>query len=367
MIDRKAVPAHDRRGDATLLTRVEGVFMLRWISMAALLAFFLWSGSAHAANPAVSAGVGHMLALDRAGNITAWGSDADGKLGQGRTLAFATPRKIEGLPNGVVALSAAGDEVFPQMAALDSQGYVWTWGANGIWLGPRGDTSLAKPARVLGIDRVAQVEAGRSSVVALRQDGTVWYWGVIDGLPFAANPTPIAGMTDVTRIAAGDRSVFAQRRDGSLWAMGRNDCGELGDGTTQTRSTWVRVALPASPTLFGSAFAQSFAGDRRGPACLGSPAVRRRLCAGTRSTRVDRGYRRGSQSQPLAREHAKRHLATGTDQCQWQFYRDGYPTTGRSTASGGFFNEHLRSDQRDRPQFWDQLQRPARSRQLSGF
>ncbi len=36
----------------------------------------------------------------------------------------------------------------------------------------------------------------------------------------------------VTAIAAGDDHSLFLKSDGSLWAMGYNDFGELGDGTT---------------------------------------------------------------------------------------------------------------------------------------
>jgi alpha-tubulin suppressor-like RCC1 family protein len=208
--------------------------------------------------PMIASGVNHTLALDRDGRIYGWGSDADGQLGQGRQLHFKLPTRLSRLP-AISAVSVAGDEIAPQLAALDRNGNVWTWGLNGAWLGPRGDTAPATPARVIGIDRVAQVAAGRSAIAALKQDGTVWYWGVMDGLPFAGQPTVVAGLSDVTRIAAGDRNLFAQRRDGSLWAVGRNTCGELGDGTTVTRSAWVRISLPAAPSEFHSSNGQSVA------------------------------------------------------------------------------------------------------------
>jgi alpha-tubulin suppressor-like RCC1 family protein len=246
------------------------------------------STTALAVDPMISTGVSHTLALDRAGNMVAWGSDADGKLGQGRQISFAAPRLIDTLPP-IAAISVAGDESTPQLAALDKNGNVWTWGAIGAWLGDRGDVPIAKPGRVLGINTVAQVAAGRSAIAAMKQDGTVWYWGVIDGLPGASQPTQIAGITDAVRIAAGDRMLLAQRRDGSLWALGRNDCGELGDGTTTTRNSWVRVPLVSAPTEFLSVDGQSAAivGGTLytwgSPVCQGAPLPPRQVADGVRS------------------------------------------------------------------------------------
>jgi alpha-tubulin suppressor-like RCC1 family protein len=215
----------------------------------------VFASHAHAADPAIAVGINHTLALDRAGNIYAWGSDADGKLGQGRQLAFSTPLIVNGLPklSQISVNNASG----AQIAALDVGGNVWTWGEIGIWLGPRGNVPIARPGKVEGIDRVKQISAGRSSVVALKEDGTVWFWGVVDALGangFAAVPTQVSGLTGVSKIAAGDRYILAQRTDGSVWGIGRNRCGELGDGTQIDRATWVQVQLPAAPTaIFASA------------------------------------------------------------------------------------------------------------------
>ena len=52
----------------------------------------------------------------------------------------------------------------------------------------------------------------------------------VSALPFAA-----------VQIAAGDRSSYAMLVDGSVWAWGRNQYGQLGDGTTTNRLSPVRI------------------------------------------------------------------------------------------------------------------------------
>lgn len=49
----------------------------------------------------------------------------------------------------------------------------------------------------------------------------------------------------VIQLAAGDRHTLALKNDGTVWAWGNNDYGQLGDGTTTTRTTAVQV-----PSLF---------------------------------------------------------------------------------------------------------------------
>jgi alpha-tubulin suppressor-like RCC1 family protein len=48
----------------------------------------------------------------------------------------------------------------------------------------------------------------------------------------AAKPTRIGLDTDWAQISVGDGHCLALKTDGSLWAWGQNDCGQVGDGTT---------------------------------------------------------------------------------------------------------------------------------------
>ena len=49
-------------------------------------------------------------------------------------------------------------------------------------------------------------------------------------------------MTGVAAVAAGYRHTMILKTDGSLWACGRNNCGQLGDGTYTNRSTPVLIS-----------------------------------------------------------------------------------------------------------------------------
>src|SRR5208282_3736128 len=88
--------------------------------------------------------------------------------------------------------------------------------------------------------------AGAYHSLFLKSDGSLWAMGnneygqLGDGTTnednhnFSTNQPEEIVASGVTAIAAGwDHSLFL-KSDGSLWAMGRDDYGQLGDGTYNT-------------------------------------------------------------------------------------------------------------------------------------
>jgi uncharacterized repeat protein (TIGR01451 family) len=100
-----------------------------------------------------------------------------------------------------------------------------------------------------GLSNVRAIAAGRNSSVAVRNDGTVWTWGenfsgqLGDGSSDPrSTPAPVPGLSAVNAVAAGNGFNLAVRNDGTVWAWGDNSSGQLGDGTTTRRLTPVQVS-----------------------------------------------------------------------------------------------------------------------------
>jgi alpha-tubulin suppressor-like RCC1 family protein len=126
---------------------------------------------------AASAYVGnnYTLAIAGDGSLWTWGSNADGRLGDGTTVNRNTPVKIM---DDVISVSSGG---FHNMA-LKRDGSVWTWGRNN-W-GQIGDGSrhvdsepVARYSPVRIMDDVVEISAGQNHSVALKRDGSLWAWG----------------------------------------------------------------------------------------------------------------------------------------------------------------------------------------------
>jgi alpha-tubulin suppressor-like RCC1 family protein len=84
------------------------------------------------------------------------------------------------------------------------------------------------------LTNITAISAGAMESVALKDDGTVWWWGDLpnsvaggDKNVFKIVQVPI---TNVTSIYAGLSYVFAVKDDGTVWAWGYNIRGYLGNG-----------------------------------------------------------------------------------------------------------------------------------------
>ena len=201
---------------------------------------------------AISAGGNRTVALKNDGTVWDWGYNRDGELGDGTGINTDrnTPVQVKGL-TGITAISAGNLHT----VALKNDGTFWAWGNN--YYGQLGDvTNINKitPVQVSGLTGIiTQIAAGGSHTVALKNDGTVLAWGLNssgqlgDGTRTKTDsntPVPVSGLTEITAIAAGESHTVALKNDGTVWAWGLNSSGQLGDGTgTKTDSdTPVKVS-----------------------------------------------------------------------------------------------------------------------------
>lgn len=125
----------------------------------------------------------------------------------------------------------------------------WGWGTNGAPIGDGTNINRSSPTSVIGnftdwcIVNMGNPVAASSSTIALKNNGTLWSWGVgfLGDNNTTGTVSPIRVASDSTDWCAIGEGSFAIKRDGTLWTWGCNAGGYLGDGTTINRSSPVSV------------------------------------------------------------------------------------------------------------------------------
>ncbi|MDF9408171.1 MAG: Internalin-A precursor [Pelotomaculum sp. PtaB.Bin013] len=129
---------------------------------------------------------------------------------------------------------------------LNSGGTIWACGGN--MYGQLGDGTLidrySAPVQVQGLTGMVLVTVGDFFSLALKNDGTVWAWGknesgqLGDGTTTDRyNPVQVPGLSDVVSVVAGGVHSLALKKDGTVWAWGYNSSGQLGSGATMDSYT----------------------------------------------------------------------------------------------------------------------------------
>lgn len=230
---------------------------------------------------AISAGSNFVCALLDTGKVMCWGDNQNGQIGQDfyTTTAIAVPSEIPGV-SGATAIACGGG-----FACAVQDGTVTCWGANSRGMlgnGTRSGVGTPIPATVMGLKNVTSLATSTALSVCAVAGGNVICWGdnampdrSSSNLPIAVaglsgikelalgigytcavtaddrlscwgvppdtkvetlTPTPVAGLMNVQAAAAsghGDTFACALLRDGTARCWGKNNAGQLGDGTDQ--------------------------------------------------------------------------------------------------------------------------------------
>jgi len=266
----------------------------------------------------LSAGQFHSLGLTDTGELYSWGRNNQGALGTNNTTSTSSPVTVAGGITGWTQISA-GKSVSLGIA----NGIAYGWGYNSSnQIGDNTSTTRSSPVTVAGgitgwnqistafghslgiADRIAyawgnnykgrlgdgsvtnratpvlvvggilnwkQVSAAKEHSLGLTNSGILYAWGSnqdgrlgINTLTITSRSSPVTvvgGITNWAQVSTAESSEFstAVTSDGKIYSWGRNSRGQLGDGTTVSKSspvtplggitTWAQVAAGAEHNL----------------------------------------------------------------------------------------------------------------------
>ncbi|MDG1549831.1 MAG: hypothetical protein P8Q94_07270, partial [Candidatus Poseidoniaceae archaeon] len=205
---------------------------------------------------AISAGSAHTCAILNTGEVSCWGYGDAGRLGHGSTSSMNIPTETASLsPHQAIAISAGYDHT---CAILDN-GEVSCWGMNNY--GQLGDgTTINRniPTQIqvsLGSKAVA-ISAGVRHTCAILDNGEVYCWGdnqygqLGDGNEGFDSASPIPTLTlgtnrDAIAISAGRDHTCVILDNGDVSCWGNSGFGALGNGDDADN-------IYSSPTLTNS-------------------------------------------------------------------------------------------------------------------
>lgn len=208
---------------------------------------------------AVSADYEHALALRSDGTVWAWGSGSSGQLGTGSFTSASYATQVlasAGTPLRRIRNLAAGG--FHSLA-VRADGTAWAWGSNTYGaLGNGSTTSSAYPVQVRTsstavMANALEVAAGYGMSYVRRADGTLWGMGTngygqlaqgsytgpstcssaaCSTYAVQARTSSTAFLTNVVDVDGGGYHAVAVTATGAMYAMGNNEGGQLGTGST---------------------------------------------------------------------------------------------------------------------------------------
>ena len=215
-------------------------------------------------------------AIDEEGNLWGWGSNSNGQLGDGTQEKQLTPVPImqgkyftyvETTSSETYAIDVQGDlwvwgsesnvlniKYYPQKVeasvkflqvseglALDENEELWTWGNNVN--GEVGDgltQNILSPTQVFEDKRFSKVVSYSGTVYSIAtamidMDGGLWWQSRREGFGTENLVKHIMPDKKFKDVSIGGWHILALDIDGKLWAWGRNEDGQLGDGTQENR------------------------------------------------------------------------------------------------------------------------------------
>lgn len=177
----------------------------------------------------LSVGNNHSCGVTAAGEVSCWGFNSDGEVGNGQPwLHQSIPAAIPNLDDATAV--AAGNGL---TCVLRDEGDVACLGYNAYGQVGDGTTeSRVAPTNVVDLDNVTNVATGFDVACAVLEDATVQCWGdnrqgmfgtnpyIENGLTMSSVPVTVPGVTDAVQVSVGHSSSCALTSAGTVQCWG---------------------------------------------------------------------------------------------------------------------------------------------------
>ena len=203
----------------------------------------------------------------------AWncGLNSSGQLGDGTTNYRSSPVSVL----GGRSYSEIDQGYIYSLALEGSTGFCWVWGSGyNRGDGRTGSAYVSSPVSVLGNRSFSKIAAGRDYILAVEgSTGYAWCWGsnnageLGDGtIVNKSSPVSVLGGRSFCSISCNNNlSLAIEGSTGNIYEWGRYGAvtqawgqGEMGDGTTETRSSPVSILSGRSFSKTAGGYTVSF-------------------------------------------------------------------------------------------------------------
>lgn len=198
----------------------------------------------------VSSGGGTAASIKSDGTLWMWGSAYGGNLGTNDVINRSSPVQTVSATTNWKQVSVGNSNT----AAIKDDGSLWNWGlgTNGR-LGNNAVIARSSPVQtVSNVTSWKQVSVGTAFTAAIKTDGTLWLWGEscnvgtlgnnLGGNVFRSSPVQtVSGGTNWKSVSAAFCNALGIKTDGTLWTWGYGAAGRNGDNAAVNRSSPVQT------------------------------------------------------------------------------------------------------------------------------
>ncbi|MCW1969636.1 MAG: RCC1 repeat-containing protein [Anaerolineae bacterium] len=211
----------------------------------------------------LKASAGFACVVTAKGMAQCWGSNLYGELGDETTTNALSPTFVKGLANVTTIATGNSHACAVTQNATTSSYSIQCWGNNAYQ--QLGNKTIAFSRVPIEVDKstakLISLSAGSDHTCVVTEDGIAKCWGrnhagqLGDGTQKDRDTLQeVQGLgSNVTQIASGGEHTCALMRDGTVMCWGNNAYGQLGDGSTDMRTTPRLVAgLPSAASAISA-------------------------------------------------------------------------------------------------------------------